>query len=125
MATKKKGKPAKPQAKKTAKPPTKAAKPARKSPPKAKSKPPARKAPGKPPATEKRSLVQAAMAGASRILSSLQPSNVLSRSTQTPSSVSQTEGSVRYLTVQDLVEPHRAVSTEFGGTQAQPGVVES
>ncbi|HUP44505.1 MAG TPA: Fic family protein [Thermoanaerobaculia bacterium] len=29
------------------------------------------------------------------------------------------------MTVQDLVELHRAVSTEFGGTQAQPGVVES
>jgi prophage maintenance system killer protein len=27
--------------------------------------------------------------------------------------------------VQDLVELHRAVSAEFGGTQAQPGVVES
>ncbi|HVS30838.1 MAG TPA: Fic family protein [Thermoanaerobaculia bacterium] len=65
------------------------------------------------------------MAGASRILSSLQPSNVLSRSTPIPSGVSQTEGSVRYLTVQDLVDLHRAVSAEFGGNQAQPGVVES
>ncbi len=27
--------------------------------------------------------------------------------------------------MQDLVELHRAVSTEFGGNQAQPGVVES
>jgi len=27
--------------------------------------------------------------------------------------------------VQDLVDLHRAVSTEFGGTQAHPGVVES
>jgi death-on-curing protein len=32
---------------------------------------------------------------------------------------------VRYLTVQDIVELHKAVSAEFGGTQAHPGVVES
>lgn len=32
---------------------------------------------------------------------------------------------MRYLTVQDVVELHRAVSTEFGGSQAHPGVVES
>ncbi|HKB80784.1 MAG TPA: Fic family protein [Thermoanaerobaculia bacterium] len=32
---------------------------------------------------------------------------------------------MRYLTVQDLVDLHRAVSAEFGGTQAHPGVVES
>jgi prophage maintenance system killer protein len=32
---------------------------------------------------------------------------------------------VRYLTVQDIVDLHKAVSTEFGGTQAHPGVVES
>jgi prophage maintenance system killer protein len=32
---------------------------------------------------------------------------------------------VRYLTVQDIVELHRAVSAEFGGTQAHPGVVDS
>lgn len=50
---------------------------------------------------------------------------MLSRSTPTPSGGSQTDGGVRYLTVQDLVELHRAVSTEFGGHQAQPGVVES
>jgi prophage maintenance system killer protein len=29
------------------------------------------------------------------------------------------------LSVQDLVELHKAVSTEFGGNQAHPGVVES
>lgn len=34
-------------------------------------------------------------------------------------------GGIRYLTVQDLVELHRAVSAEFGGTAAHPGVVES
>jgi death-on-curing protein len=32
---------------------------------------------------------------------------------------------VRYLTVQDLVDLHKAVSSEFGGSQAHPGVVES
>jgi prophage maintenance system killer protein len=48
-----------------------------------------------------------------------------SRSTPTPSAASQTDSGVRYLSVQDLVELHRAVSAEFGGTQAQPGVVES
>lgn len=32
---------------------------------------------------------------------------------------------MRYLTVQDVVELHRAVSAEFGGSQAHPGVVES
>ena len=30
-----------------------------------------------------------------------------------------------YLTVQDVVELHKAVSAEFGGNQAHPGVVES
>lgn len=32
---------------------------------------------------------------------------------------------MRYLTVQDVVDLHKAVSTEFGGNQAHPGVVES
>jgi len=32
---------------------------------------------------------------------------------------------VRYLTVQDVVDLHKAVSTEFGGNQAHPGVIES
>jgi death on curing protein len=32
---------------------------------------------------------------------------------------------VRYLTVQDVVELHKAVCTEFGGNQAHPGVIES
>ncbi len=49
----------------------------------------------------------------------------LSRSSQTLSAGSQTNGGIRYLTVQDLVDLHRAVSLEFGGTQAHPGVVES
>ena len=32
---------------------------------------------------------------------------------------------MRYLSVQDLVDLHKAVSSEFGGTQARPGVIES
>ena len=32
---------------------------------------------------------------------------------------------MRYLSVADLVELHRAVSVEFGGNQAHPGVVDS
>lgn len=32
---------------------------------------------------------------------------------------------MRYLTVQDLVDLHKAVSSEFGGNQAHPGVVDS
>ena len=32
---------------------------------------------------------------------------------------------MRYLTVQDVVDLHKAVSVEFGGNQAHPGVVES
>ena len=32
---------------------------------------------------------------------------------------------MRYLTVQDVVELHKAVSSEFGGNQAHPGVIES
>lgn len=32
---------------------------------------------------------------------------------------------MRYLTVQDIVDLHRAVSSEFGGNQAHPGVVDS
>jgi prophage maintenance system killer protein len=53
------------------------------------------------------------------------PSSAQSRNTQAHSNGSQTDGGVRYLTVQDLVDLHRAVSAEFGGTQAHPGVVES
>lgn len=54
------------------------------------------------------------------------PSSVLSRSTPPLFGGSPTNGSgTRYLTVQDLVEIHRAVSAEFGGNQAHPGVVDS
>ena len=52
-------------------------------------------------------------------------SSAQSRNTQAHSNGSPTDGGVRYLTVQDLVDLHRAVSAEFGGTQAHPGVVES
>jgi prophage maintenance system killer protein len=48
-----------------------------------------------------------------------------SKNTRTLSGGSPTDGGVRYLTVQDLVDLHRAVSAEFGGNQAQPGVIES
>ncbi|HEY2091224.1 MAG TPA: Fic family protein [Thermoanaerobaculia bacterium] len=47
------------------------------------------------------------------------------RSTVTPSAASPTDGGVRYLSVQDVVDLHKAVASEFGGTQARPGVVES
>jgi len=50
---------------------------------------------------------------------------VLSRSIPTPFGASLTDAGVRYLTVQDLVDLHKAVSVEFGGNQAHPGVVES
>ncbi|HEX7421603.1 MAG TPA: Fic family protein [Thermoanaerobaculia bacterium] len=52
-------------------------------------------------------------------------SSGLSRNTRTHSGGSPTDGGIRYLTVQDLVDLHRAVSAEFGGNQAQPGVIES
>ena len=61
----------------------------------------------------------------SPIQSSLPLSSGLSRSTPQLSGVSLTNGGTRYLTVQDLVEIHRAVSAEFGGTAAHPGVVDS
>jgi death-on-curing protein len=53
------------------------------------------------------------------------PSNTPSRSTPPPSAGSPTDGAVRYLTTQDVIELHRAVSVEFGGNQALPGVVDS
>jgi death on curing protein len=48
-----------------------------------------------------------------------------SRSTPPPFGASATDGGIRYLSTQDVVELHRAVSVEFGGNQASPGVVES
>lgn len=57
----------------------------------------------------------------------MRPSNGQSKSIQPLFAASPTEGGAgtRYLTVQDLVELHRAVSAEFGGNQASPGVVDS
>src|SRR5713226_1362016 len=118
MATKKKAKPPKPrtQAKKAAHPKPRA-KPAQSQ----KAKPAVRKAlPAAP------NPVRALTAGRrSPIQSSLQPSGGLSRNIPPLSGASPTNGGTRYLTVQDLVELHRAVSVEFGGTQSHPGVVES
>ena len=50
---------------------------------------------------------------------------MLSRSIQTLFGSSQTDSGIRYLSVQDIVDLHKAVSTEFGGNQAHPGVIES
>lgn len=49
---------------------------------------------------------------------------MLSRSIPTPSASSPID-SVRYLTIQDVIELHRAVSAELGGNQAHPGVIDS
>src|SRR5579859_1709260 len=136
MATKQKNRPKpKPQAKKPAvkahpqaKPKAKAAapKPARKQPPQ-KQPPQKQAAPSKRPAATGKPIRAAAPASStSQTPSSPPPSNALSRSIPQLSVVSPTNGGgTRYLTVQDLVEIHRAVSLEFGGTSAHPGVVDS
>src|SRR5436190_12001448 len=97
-------------------------------PKKAAAKPPKKAAP-RPKAATAKAKPPAPSPGptASATPSSPRPSAALSRSTPPPSGASQTDGGggVRYLTVQDLVELHRAVSAEFGGTAAHPGVVES
>lgn len=49
---------------------------------------------------------------------------MLSRSIPTPSGVLPIDG-VRYLTIQDVIELHKAVSAEFGGNQSHPGVIDS
>src|SRR6266550_1259441 len=107
----------KPQAKK------KAPKPAKK--PSSKAAKPAKPPPSKRPATAQPGPTSSQSGSASQIPSSPQLSSGLSRSSLTPSGSSPTDGGIRYLTVQDIVELHRAVSTEFGGTQAHPGVVDS
>src|SRR5437764_6728136 len=90
--------------------------------PKAAAKPP-KKA---PPATAKaKASAPRPAPSASPTPSSPRLSGAPSRSTPAPSAGSPTDGGVKYLTVQDLVELHRAVSAEFGGTAAHPGVVES
>src|SRR5438270_4964563 len=120
MATKKAKPKPRPQAKKVS--PQRKAKPARALAPKKTS-------PQRPqsPATPARSTSRA---GAVIPFRSTTPSSGLlsggqSRSIQALSGGSPTNGGVRYLTVQDLVDLHRAVSAEFGGTQAHPGVLES
>src|ERR1051326_6511334 len=146
MAKKQKAKPAKtakPQAKKSAKPalkrkaaPAKAAKPSKpaakpkKAQPKPQPKPPAAKAAAAKPVASAPRRETAASAPqpatpASATQSSPLLSNALLRSTTTPSGASPTDGGVRYLSVQDVVDLHKAVASEFGGTQAHPGVVES
>src|SRR5581483_2638401 len=83
----------------------------------------------KPPAPKLRRPAPAAVARPTAVRSttpsSPQLSSAPSRNIQALSGGSQTDGATRYLTVQDLVDLHRAVSAEFGGTQAHPGVVES
>lgn len=62
----------------------------------------------------------------SRTPSSGTPSSEPLRSTQRPLNALPTSTSgIRYLSASDVIELHRAVSAEFGGHQAQPGVVES
>jgi prophage maintenance system killer protein len=128
-------------AKKAVKKPAKAAKPQSAKPKKAAAAPkkpakkqaaPHRKAPKtvKPakPATVKAKPAPPSQASpASQIPPLQRPSNGQSKSIPQPFAASPIEGGagVRYLTVQDLVELHRAVSLEFGGNQASPGVVES
>jgi prophage maintenance system killer protein len=122
MATKKKAKKPKPspQAKKAARPPQKAAKASK---PKKAAAPPQHQ-PAKAAQTP-RTAGGPPMARRSTTPLSQALSSGLSRSSQTLSGGSPTNGGIRYLTVQDLVDLHRAVSLEFGGTQAHPGVVES
>src|SRR5437762_9872683 len=123
MATKKKAKKPKPspQAKKAARPPQKAAKASK---PKKAPAPPPRQ-PAKPAQTSRAAAAPPPMVRRSTTPLSQALSSGLSRSSQTLSGGSQTNGGIRYLTVQDLVDLHRAVSLEFGGNQAHPGVVES
>ena len=94
---------------------------------KAAAKPPKKAVPRPPKAATAKAKppVPSPVPAASATLSSPRPSAAPSRSTPTPFGASPTDGGVRYLTVQDLVELHRAVSAEFGGTAAHPGVVES
>src|SRR3954452_3272027 len=109
---KKAAKPSPPAAKKKAAPPPKPAK-KKAAAPKPAPKAAAKAAPSPQPS-------------ASPIQPSKAPSTAPSKSIPTPSVVSPTDtGGTRYLSVADLVELHRAVSIEFGGNQAQPGVVES
>src|SRR4051795_4859158 len=113
---KKPAKPSKPAAKKKAPPPKPAPK-KKAAAPKAAAPKPAPKATAKAAPTPAPS--------ASPIPPSKAPSIAQSKSIPTPSAASPTDAGTRYLSVADLVELHRAVSVEFGGNQAHPGVVES
>src|SRR6476660_9823113 len=127
MATKQKPKQPKPkpQGKKPAAkaPQKKAAKPSKP----AASKPAVRKPAPKPaPKATAKPAAPSPKPSPSPIQPSKAPSTAPSRSIPTPSAASPTDGAgTRYLSVADLVELHRAVSIEFGGNQAHPGVVES
>src|SRR3954470_3647355 len=135
MATKQKPKQPKPkpQGKKPAAKAPQKKKAAKPSPPAAKKKaaPPPKPAPKKKAAAPKpppRATAKAAPTpapSASPIPPSKAPSIAQSKSIPTPSAASPTDAGTRYLSVADLVELHKAVSTEFGGNQAHPGVVES
>src|SRR3954468_9392468 len=115
---KKAAKPSSPAAKKKAAPPPKPAPKKKAAAPKAAAPKPAAKAAAKAAPSPKPS--------PSPIPPSKAPSTAPSKSIPTPSADSPTDGGgTRYLSVADLVELHRAVSIEFGGNQAQPGVVES
>ena len=92
-------------------------------PPKKAASPPQRPFQSAVPATAKAVSLRP---GVSRIQSSGTPLSEPSRSTQRPLSASPISASgIRYLSANDVIELHRAVSAEFGGHQAQPGVVES
>src|SRR5213596_1826416 len=122
MATKK-AKPKPPQARKAS--PQLRSKPARVAAPKKQPQAPKQQRPPAPAARTMSARAAGTIPFRSATQSSPMLSSGLSRNTQALSSGSPTDGGVRYLTVQDLVELHRAVSAEFGGTQAHPGVVES
>src|SRR3954452_21304298 len=125
---KKAAKPSKPAPKKKAAPPPKL-QPKKKAPaPKTAAKPLPKPAPKPSPAPRAAAKAPASTtptASPSPIQPSRAPSNAPSRSIPTPSAGSQTDSGMRYLSVADLVELHRAVSVEFGGNQAHPGVVDS
>ncbi|HEX7153132.1 MAG TPA: Fic family protein [Thermoanaerobaculia bacterium] len=125
---------AKPAAKKPApKPPAKAVKQPAKAAPKAAAKkaappPKPQPKPTRPAATAKRAAPEpkpSPSPAPSPTPSSPPPTTAPSKSTPTPSAASPTDAGVRYLTAQDLIDLHRAVSAEFGGNQGHPGVIES
>src|SRR5436305_12201318 len=115
---KKPAKPSKPAAKKKAAPPPTPAPKKKVAAPKAAAPKPVAKPTAKAAAPSPKP-------SPSPIQPSKAPSTAPSKSIPTPSAASPTDGGTRYLSVADLVELHRAVSIEFGGNQAHPGVVDS